>query len=115
MDRARYELPERLEILEHRFVGIVVMRRGVMHVGGDPHGVANSGMLDERHEIGELKFASERRTVALGNSLAPPLAARVVLHDAPSGISAAMIFQVAREFIRRRVSHAIGAGPSKEP
>src|SRR5262249_39445674 len=47
VDRARHEFPERLEILEHRLVGIVVMRGGVVHVGGEPQRVAHGCPLDE--------------------------------------------------------------------
>src|SRR5262249_1080665 len=36
VDGARDELPERLEILEYRLVGIVIMRSGIVHVGGEP-------------------------------------------------------------------------------
>jgi hypothetical protein len=33
------ELPERLEILELRLVGVVVMRGGIVHIRRQPHGV----------------------------------------------------------------------------
>src|SRR5262249_30109901 len=65
MDRAGNELPERLEILELRLAGIVVMRRAVVHVGGQPYGVADAGMLDEREKVGDLELAAARRAVAL--------------------------------------------------
>src|SRR6516164_4926251 len=47
MDRPGYEFPERLEILEDGLAGIVIVRRGVVHVGGKPYRVANPRMLDE--------------------------------------------------------------------
>src|SRR5262249_57762706 len=47
VQRAGHELPERLEILEDRLAGIVVMRGRVVHVRGEPYGVADAGALDE--------------------------------------------------------------------
>src|SRR5256885_761095 len=47
MERARDELPERLEVLERRHVWIVVVRGGVVHIGGEPHRVVDTGVLDE--------------------------------------------------------------------
>ena len=41
MQRARDELPERVEILELGAARIIVMRRRVMLVGGDPQRVAD--------------------------------------------------------------------------
>ena len=61
MERTGDEFPERLEILEHGRVRIVIVRGGVMHVGGDPDRIANAGMLDEDQEIGDLAFAAARR------------------------------------------------------
>ncbi len=61
------ELPERLEVLELGLVGIVVVRGGVVHVGGQPHRVPDAGALDEAQQIGELEFAAARRAVALRN------------------------------------------------
>src|SRR5262245_46248432 len=69
VERTRDELPERLEILEHRFVGIIVMRRSVVHVGGEPQRVADAGMLDEGKEVGDLELPAARRTVSLRHSL----------------------------------------------
>ena len=65
MDRAGDELPERLEVLEHRRVRVVVVRGGVVHVGGEPDRVADAGMLDEDEEVGDLELAAARRAVAL--------------------------------------------------
>ena len=79
MDRAGHEFPERLEILECRLVRIVVVRRGVVHVGGEPDRVADAGVLDERQQIGDLKLASARRAViALRDRLNAPFAVAVV-------------------------------------
>src|SRR5258705_5727546 len=55
VQRAGHELPERIEILEHRAVWIIVMRRRVVHVGGQPHRVADGRVLDERQNIGDLE------------------------------------------------------------
>jgi hypothetical protein len=65
MDRAGYEFPERLEILEHGRVGIVVMCGGVVHVSGDPYRVANAGVLEECEQVGDLDLTAARRAVAL--------------------------------------------------
>src|SRR4029450_11561187 len=45
MEGAGNEFPERLEVLEHGRVGVVIMRGGVVHVGGDPYRIAYSGTL----------------------------------------------------------------------
>ena len=45
--------------------GIVIVRRRIMHVGGDPHRVAHARVLDEGQHIGDLELAAERRAVAL--------------------------------------------------
>src|SRR3974390_3295319 len=47
MQRSRDELPERLEILEPRLVGIVIVGCGVVHVGGQPDRVVDRRGLDE--------------------------------------------------------------------
>src|SRR5262245_64292447 len=83
MQRAGHELPERLEILEHRLAGIVVMRGRVVHVRGEPYGVADAGALDERQEVGDLEFAAARRAVALRHRLDTPFAVAVVDNDQP--------------------------------
>src|SRR5262249_19437452 len=64
MERARDELPERLEVLEDRAARIVIMRRPIVHVGGQPHRVANTIGFDERQEIGDLMLAPLRRSIA---------------------------------------------------
>src|ERR1700730_15552571 len=70
VNRTGDEFPERIEILERRLARIEIMRRGVVHVGREPHGVADSGALDEREDIGELELAAARRPiVALADRL----------------------------------------------
>ena len=78
VNRAGDEFPERLEVLEHRLVRIVVVRGGVMHVGGEPHGVADARALDEREQVGDFELAAERRAVALGDAFGAPFAVEVV-------------------------------------
>ncbi len=81
MDRPRHEFPEWLEVLERRLVRIVIVRGGVVHVGGEPYGVAHAGMLDEREEIGDLELAPARgAVVALCDRLDAPLPISVVDH-----------------------------------
>jgi hypothetical protein len=63
MDRAGDKLPERIEVLERRFVRVEVKRGGEMHVGGDPDSIADAGALRERENFGDFKFAATRRTV----------------------------------------------------
>ena len=45
-------------------VGIVMMRGGVMHIGGQPYRIADAGAFHERQEIGDLVLAPLRRTIA---------------------------------------------------
>src|SRR5439155_21875355 len=59
----RNELPERFEVLELRLVRIVIMRGGVVHVGGEPDNIANAGTLDRRKEIGDLVLAPVGRPI----------------------------------------------------
>src|SRR5438445_412987 len=47
MQRAGHELPERFEFLIDRTVRIIMMRGRVMHVGGQPHRVADAGAFHE--------------------------------------------------------------------
>ena len=47
VERAGDEFPERREVLELRLRGIVEMRGGIMDVGGQPHDVLDSLVLDE--------------------------------------------------------------------
>src|SRR5262245_44489635 len=102
MEGAGNEFPERLEVLEHGRVGIVIMCGGVVHVGGDPDRIADAGMLDEGEEIGDLDLAPARAAVALRD--------RVAAHHADRK-SAAMIFQVACELINSRLSQDTCVGP----
>src|SRR6516165_6450325 len=82
VDRSGYELPEWIEVLEGGLVGIIIMRGGVMHVGGKPERVANAGMLDEAKQVGNLQLAAARRPVfALGDSLDAPVAIDVIDHE----------------------------------
>ena len=91
------------------------MRRGVMHVGGEPDRVADAGVLDEGEQVGDLELAAARRPVdALRDRLDAPFAVEVRRSTiSPSGMSAAITFQVAREFISSRLSHATCCGPRK--
>ena len=87
MQRAGDELPERLEILEYRAVRIVVMRGRVMHVGGQPHRVADAGALHERQQVGDLVLAPLRRAVAERDAVLAEEADRHVGGDhLPGGI-----------------------------
>src|SRR5262245_38382477 len=58
VQRSGDELPERLELLKRRLVGIEIMRRREMHVGGDPERVADALALEERQDVGELELAA---------------------------------------------------------
>ena len=62
------------------------MRRGVMHVGGDPHHIDDAGTLDEGEQIGDLGSRAVRRAVAVRDRSCA---------DKPIGRSAAITFQVA--------------------
>jgi hypothetical protein len=56
-----------------------------MHVGGDPHRVADFLTPDEREDVGELKLASARRiVVALRQRFITPL---ITLHSACEAFS----------------------------
>ena len=81
MEGAGNEFPERLEVLEHGRVGIVIMRGGVVHVGGDPDRIGDAGMLDEGEEIGDLDFAPARAAVALRDRVAAHHADRQIGGD----------------------------------
>jgi len=81
VDRTGDEFPERLEVLEHRRVRVIVVRGGVVHVGGDPDRIANAGMLDEDQEIGDLAFAATRGAIALRNRIAAHHAERQIGGD----------------------------------
>src|SRR5262249_44743579 len=80
VDRRRYEFPERLEVLELGLVRIVAMRRGVVYVGGQPHGVAYARVLDEGEDVGDLELPPARRSVALRHRLDAPFAIAIIDH-----------------------------------
>src|SRR5467141_4392214 len=65
VQRSGDELPERVEILELRLVGVVVMRGGIMHIRRQPYGVGDAGRLDEAQEVGDFELAAARWTIAL--------------------------------------------------
>ena len=68
MDRPRYEFPERVEVLEFRFIRVVVVGRRIVHIGRQPQGIAHLLALDEGKYIRDLKLASQGRpVVGLGN------------------------------------------------
>ena len=54
------ELPERVEVLELRLVGVVVVRGRVVHVRGQPDRVGDARRLDEAQQVGDLELAAER-------------------------------------------------------
>src|SRR5262249_56897931 len=69
MEGAGNEFPERLEVLEHGRVGVVIMRGRVVHVGGDPNPIAHAGMVDEGEEIGDFYFSPSQAAIALRGSV----------------------------------------------
>src|SRR5262245_1615667 len=77
VQRARHEFPERIEVLKHRAVRIIVMRGGVVHVSGQPDRIANAGVLDEGEKVRDLELAAERRAVGCAQSLRPPRWGRI--------------------------------------
>src|SRR5262249_36956809 len=85
VQRSRHEFPEWVEVLKHRPVRIIVMRGGVMHVGGQPDRVANTRMLDEGEKIRDLELAAKRRAVALRDRFDAPLAVDVIDDDQAQG------------------------------
>src|SRR5262249_48534799 len=79
VERTGDKFPEWFEILKYRFVRIVVVSRGVVHVGSEPDCIAYTRALDERQNVGDLKLASTRRpVVALRDRFNAPLAVDVV-------------------------------------
>src|SRR5690348_9378797 len=60
VQRARDEFPERIEVGERRARGIVMMRRAVVDVRGNPHDVADAPRLEMTQQIGDLQLAAER-------------------------------------------------------
>ena len=114
MQRPGDEFPERLEVLEHRPVRIVVVRGRVVHVGGQPHRVADAGVLDEAQQVGDLELAAARRPVALGDGLDAPLAVAVVDDDqADRHVGGDHLPGRAAKRSSSRFSHAICVGPRK--
>jgi len=81
VQRSRDEFPERFEILKLRLVGVVVVRGGVVHIRGQPHGVGDARCLDEAQEVGDLKLAAARRAVALRKRLRALFIGGVVIDD----------------------------------
>ena len=61
MERPGDELPERRELGEARPRRVVVVRRGVVHVAGDPHDVVDAAIADEPQQPRDLELAAERR------------------------------------------------------
>ena len=73
------EFPERHEVGEARTRRIVVIRRRVVNVGGDPDNVADVAVADETEQLRNLQLAAERRAVVpVGDGLE---AAAGVAHD----------------------------------
>ena len=58
-----------------------MMRGGVVHVGGQPHRVADTGAFHEREQIGDLVFAPFRRAVAERNGVLADQADRQIGGD----------------------------------
>ena len=55
------------------------MGRGVMHIGGQPDGVADAPALDERQQPGNFDLATTRRAViAIGDRLPAGVALRIL-------------------------------------
>src|SRR5262249_37896747 len=60
MQRPGNELPEWLEILKRGPVRIVIMRGGVVQVGGEPERIAYAGTFNEGEQVGDLEAAAAR-------------------------------------------------------
>ena len=58
MQRAGHEFPERFEVLKAGTVGVVFMRGGVMHIGGQPDGVQDLFVADKAQQLCEFQFAA---------------------------------------------------------
>ena len=81
---------------------IVVVRRAVVHVGGQPHHVAHLLALEIAEQFGELQLAPFRGAgLAVGHGFPAPLGPSPTL--SPSGMSAATTFQTARELCEARL------------
>ena len=81
MQRPGNEFPERLEVLKHRAVRIVIVRRRVVHVRRQPDGIRNAAVLDECQQIGDFIFAAARRTIAQRNRIVADQTDRKVRGD----------------------------------
>src|SRR5437899_13106383 len=102
MEGAGNEFPERLEVLEHGLVGIVVVRRGIVHVGVIQTVLPMPACLMKARR--SAISISRPRGVPSPCAIASPL-------TTPIGKSAAMIFQVACELINSRLSQDTCVGP----
>ena len=109
MDRAGDEFPERVEILEHRAVRIVVVRRGVVHVGGDPDRVDDAGMLHEREQLRDLELAAAGRAVALRDRIVAEHAERQIGGDHLPGRARAQQLALEPRQLRRAEQMGVGA------
>ncbi|MEJ7786501.1 MAG: hypothetical protein WKF96_16995 [Solirubrobacteraceae bacterium] len=75
-----------------------------VHLGGEPDGVADLGVLDAREQqFGDLELAPECRPIALRDRLASKAVAPSAT-TSPIGMSEAMTFHVAVERSRWRLS-----------
>src|SRR5262245_47762771 len=73
-------MAEELQSVGRRRILTLLFRRclDVGELGGQPNRVGNPSALDEREEIGDLKLAPARRTVALRNGFDAPFAVAVI-------------------------------------
>ena len=110
VQRARDELPERVEVGEARPLRVVLVGRGVVDVAGDPHDVADALDAQEAQQLGDLQLAAERRA---GVAVRDRLEVRgAVPTTRPSGMSLATTFQAAPERARPCFSQSSCARPS---
>jgi hypothetical protein len=61
MQRTGDEFPERLEILELRPGRILVVGGSIVHIGRQPDGVGDAGILDVAQQFGKFEFAAGGR------------------------------------------------------
>ncbi|KPY20432.1 putative SAM-dependent methyltransferase [Pseudomonas coronafaciens pv. porri] len=65
-----HEFPERVKVLKHGSIRLVMMRRAVMDIGGQPDTIANLLRAQVRQQLGNLQLPAERRAIiAVGNGL----------------------------------------------
>jgi hypothetical protein len=58
-----------------------------MHVGREPHRIANAGILNEREQVRNLQLAAARGPiVALGDGLDAPLPLEIIGHQQADGL-----------------------------